>query len=52
MKNKKEITEEEIRKQAQEFVSKMFPKCEKHCEVCGSCNCINNDSCIKCNCQF
>ena len=45
-------TEEEIRRQAKDFCNKWLPKWEKYCEVCGACNCKNNDSCIKCNCQF
>lgn len=31
---------------------KVSNRWEKYCEVCGACNCKNNDSCIKCNCQF
>ena len=46
------FTDEEIRQQAKDFCNKWLPKFEKHCEICGACNCKNNDSCIKCNCQF
>jgi len=44
--------EEEIRQQAKDFYDKWLPRWEKYCDVCGACNCKNNDSCIKCNCQF
>jgi hypothetical protein len=50
----KKFTEEEIREMARKFFEKHFPseEWEKHCEVCNACNCINNEYCIKCGCQF
>ena len=45
-------TKEEIKQQAKDFCNNWLPKWKKHCDVCGACNCKNNDSCIKCNCQF
>jgi hypothetical protein len=46
------FSQEEIRQQARDFCDKWLPKWEKYCDVCKGCNCINNDSCIHCGCQF
>ena len=46
------FSDEEIKNKARDFCEKWFPKWEKYCEVCKACNCKNNDSCIKCGCQF
>lgn len=43
---------EKIKKEAEQFVKDFLPSWEKYCEVCGACNCQNNDSCIKCNHEF
>ena len=48
----KELTKEEIKKKAEEFVEKWFPDTSIICDVCKAKNCKNNDKCIKCGCQF
>ena len=50
--SKKDFIRKEIIKQAEEFVRKWMPTFEKSCKICGASNCINNETCIKCKCQF
>ena len=46
-------SKDQIRKEAEEFVNKYFPRWEnKICLNCGWENCRNNELCVKCNCQF
>lgn len=37
---------------AKEFVDSLNLFQYKECPVCKASNCIHNDSCIQCNCQF
>jgi len=50
----KNIPEEEIRKQAREFVDNWFGNMgwEKQCDVCKEINCKSNRNCIRCGCQL
>lgn len=46
--------EEEIKKQAREFVDEWFGNLgwEKQCDVCKEINCKSNGNCIRCGCQL
>ena len=46
------VSDEEIIKNVSDFFDKWFIKWEKYCQLCKARNCRNNDSCIKCGCQF
>lgn len=46
------MTEDEIKKEADKFFEEHFrpllKKFEIECPICTACNCINNETCIKC----
>jgi transposase len=50
------MTDDEIREKARKFLEEVlepfFANSDKKCPVCGRDNCINNDRCIGCGCQF
>jgi uncharacterized OB-fold protein len=55
LKDARDYRKEVIKAEVRAFFKELFPDeklWEKKCNVCGAINCTNNDTCIKCNCQF
>ena len=52
LENPKKYSQEEICQMARDFIKQNVSNGLINCPVCGSLNCMYNDTCIVCNCQL